>query len=156
MTFMANTYTQINIHVVFAVKGRENILQERFTIRLFEYLSGILVNMNQYPLAVGGHRNHVHVFFELNPVSSLADILEKLKANSSKWINDNKFVMGHFEWQRGYGGFSYSKSQRDGVIKYIVEQKKHHEQRTFKDEYMKMLNDFDIRFENQYLFDFFE
>jgi putative transposase len=154
MIFMANTYTQINIHVVFAVKGRENILQERFTLRLFEYLSGILVNLKQYPLAVGGHRNHVHVFFELNPVSSLADILEKLKANSSKWINDNKFVMGHFEWQRGYGGFSYSKSQRDGVIKYIVEQKKHHEQRTFKDEYMKMLNDFDIRFENQYLFDF--
>jgi len=153
---MANTYTQINIHVVFAVKGRENVLFESFSTRLFEYLSGILVNLKQYPLAVGGYRNHVHVFFELNPVSPLADIMEKLKANSSKWINDNKFVMGHFEWQRGYGGFSYSKSQRDGVIKYIMEQKEHHKKRTFKEEYMKMLNDFDIRFENQYLFEFFE
>lgn len=153
---MANTYTQINIHAVFAVKGRENVLFESFSTRLFEYLSGILVHLNQYPLAVGGYRNHVHVFFELNPVSPLADIMEKLKANSSKWINDNKFVMGHFEWQRGYGGFSYSKSQRDRVIKYIMNQEKHHSKLTFKEEYMKMLKDFDIRFENQYLFEFSE
>jgi putative transposase len=153
---MANTYTQLNVHVVFAVKGRENVLTEKFTIRLFEYLSGTLDKLQQFPLAVGGHRNHVHVFFELNPASSLADIMEKAKANSSKWINENKFVAGHFEWQRGYGGFSYSRSQRDGVIKYIMAQEKHHQHLTFKEEYLKMLANFEIKFEDQYMFEFFE
>jgi len=153
---MANTYTQLNVHVVFAVKGRENVLNEKFTIRLFEYLSGTLIKLQQYPLAVGGHKNHVHILFELNPASSLADIMEKVKANSSKWINENKFMAGHFEWQRGYGGFSYSRSQRDGVIQYIMTQEKHHQHLTFKEEYMKMLANFEIKFEDQYLFEFSE
>lgn len=133
---MANTYTQLNIHVVFAVKGRENVLNEKFRVRLFEYLSGTLNKLQQFPLAVGGHKNHVHAFFELNPATLLADIMEKTKANSSKWINENKFVAGHFEWQRGYGGFSYSRSQRDGVIQYIMNQEKHHKSYTFREEYM--------------------
>jgi len=153
---MANTYTQLNVHVVFAVKGRENVLSEKFSMRLFEYISGILVGLKQYPLAVGGHQNHVHAFFELNPATSLADIMEKAKANSSKWINENKFIAGHFECQRGYGGFSYSRSQRDAVIHYIMTQPQHHRQHTFQEEYMKMLQDFEIPFENQYLFEFFE
>ena len=72
---MANTYTQLNVHVVFAVKGRENVLNEKFTIRLFEYLSGTLVKLQQYPFAVGGHKNHVHIFFELNPASSLVEMI---------------------------------------------------------------------------------
>ena len=94
---MANTYTQFNIHIVFAVKGRENLLSDNLKPRLFEYLHGILVHLNQYPLAVGGFRNHIHLFFELHPASSTSDIIEKVKANSSKWINENKFVAGHFE-----------------------------------------------------------
>ena len=154
---MANTYTQLNVHSVFAVKGRENVLNEKFSNRLFEYISGILINLNQYSLAVGGHKNHVHIFFELNPTTcSVSDIMEKVKANSSKWINENKFVLGHFEWQRGYGGFSYSRSQRDGVIRYIMSQEKHHKNLTFREEYMKMLADFEIKFEIQYLFEFYE
>lgn len=153
---MSNTYTQLNIHVIFAVKNRENILQSHFIEQLFKYINGILINLKQFPLAVGGYKNHVHIFFELNPATSLADVMKKVKANSSKWINENKFVLGHFEWQRGYGGFSYSRSQRTNVIQYIMSQKEHHAVMTFQQEYMEILNKFDIKFEDQYLFEFYE
>lgn len=153
---MANTYTQINIHVVFAVKGRNNLLHDHFIHRLFEYISGIMVNLKQFPLAVGGYKNHVHVFFEQNPDTPLSDIMEKVKANSSKWINQNKFVMGHFEWQRGYGGFSYSRSQRNNVIQYIINQEEHHRIKTFQEEYKEILKNFEIEFKEQYLFEFYE
>ena len=153
---MANTYTQINIHVVFAVKGRDNLLHDQFRHRVFEYISGIMVSLKQYPLAVGGFRNHVHVFFELNPDTTLSDIIQKVKANSSKWINQNKFTMGHFEWQRGYGGFSYSRSQRNAVIQYIIRQEDHHRIGSFKEEYIAILKNFKIEFKDQYLFEFYE
>lgn len=153
---MANTYTQINIHVIFAIKGRDNLLQDRFIRRLFEYINEILVNLKQYPLAVGGYKNHVHAFFEQNPDTALSDIMEKVKANSSKWINQNKFVSGHFEWQRGYGGFSYSRSQRNDVIQYIMKQEEHHRVKTFREEYMAILKNFEIEFKDQYLFEFYE
>lgn len=153
---MANSYTQLNIHVVFVVKNRENILSEKISNRLFEYLTGILRNLEQFPLAVGGYKNHVHLFFELNPKISLSEVVQKLKSNSSKWINDNKLVLGKFEWQQGYGGFSYAKSQRNTVINYIINQKEHHKQKTFREEYMEMLQKFDIQYNEAYLFDFFE
>ena len=153
---MANTYTQINIHAVFAVKGRENFLEEQLMHRLCQYISGILTNLKQYPLAVGGYKNHVHVFFEQSPDVALSDIMEKVKANSSRWINQNKFVTGHFEWQRGYGGFSYSRSQRNNVIQYIMNQEEHHRIKTFRKEYMAILKNFEIEFKDQYLFDFYD
>jgi REP element-mobilizing transposase RayT len=154
---MANTYTQFNIHIVFAVKGRERIISEKLMDELCKYMHGILVNLKQYPLAIRGYKDHIHVFFELSPASAVSDVIEKVKANSSKWINDNKKVLGHFEWQRGYGGFSYSKSQRDVVINYIMKQKEHHETKmTFKDEYLKMLHDYGIEFKDEYLFEFYE
>ena len=153
---MANTYTQINIHVVFAVKGRTNILNNELSLQLFKYINGILSNGNQFPLAIGGYRNHVHIFFELNPDTKLSDIVRDIKANSSRWINENNFFKSRFEWQRGYGGFSYSRSQRDGVIKYIMQQEKHHKKKTFREEYLEILEKFDIKFENEYLFEFYE
>lgn len=113
---MANTYTQLNVQAVFAVKGRDNFITSNFRDELFGYISGILKNIKQYPLAVNGYKDHVHIFFELNPSSSVSEVLEIVKANSSKWINTKKFVKGHFEWQRGYGGFTYSRSQRNDVI----------------------------------------
>ena len=153
---MANTYTQINIQAVFAVKGRENLLNDQFIHPLFAYISGILKNLNQYPLAVGGYENHVHIFFEQNPNSSLSDIMEKVKANSSKWINENNFVPGHFEWQRGYGGFSYARRQRNEIIKYIMNQEEHHRLLTFQEEYLDILMKYGIKFNDQYLFEFYE
>lgn len=153
---MANTYTQINVHVVFAVKGRERVLNDKLMEELCRYLHGILINIKQFPLAIGGYKDHVHVFFEQHPTTALSDIVEKVKANSSKWINDNKKVMGHFEWQRGYGGFSYSRSQRNDVIQYIMNQENHHKGKTFREEYLKVLRDFGIEFKDDYLFEFYE
>ena len=153
---MANTYTQINIHAVFSVKGRHNILTNNFRKDLFKYIAGILNNQKQFSLAVNGYKDHIHIFFELNPANSVSEIMRIVKTNSSKWINENKFVKGKFAWQEGYGAFSYSRSQRSNVIDYIVNQEKHHKKSTFKDEYLELLNKFEIPFEGQYIFEFYE
>jgi len=153
---MANTYSQINIHCVFAVKGRENIITKIFRDELHKYMSGILRNDNAYPLAVGGWKDHVHVFFELNPNLKIADIMRMLKATSSKWINDNIMVKGKFQWQEGYGAFSYSRSQRNDVINYIMKQEEHHIKKTFREEYLELLKKFEIEFNDEYLFEFYE
>lgn len=153
---MANTYTQINIHLVYAIKGRLNIFNTQTMNRLCEYMHGILRNTNNFPLAIGGYKNHIHLFFELNPRMSIADVARITKSNSSKWINENHFFNGRFEWQRGYGGFSYSRSQRNNVIKYIMNQEAHHKRKTFNEEYLEILQKFNIKFKNEYLFDFYE
>jgi REP element-mobilizing transposase RayT len=153
---MANTYTQINMHVVFSVKGRENILSAKIRPDIFKYISGILSNIEQFPLAVNGYKDHVHLFFEMQPTKSLSDIVRVVKTNSSKWINENRFVAGKFLWQEGYGGFSYSRSQRNNVIQYIIKQEEHHKVRTFKEEYLDLLKRFEINFDEQYIFEFYE
>ena len=153
---MANTYTQLNTQVVFAVKGRENILPAGFRPELFKYISGILTNTNQFSLAVNGYKDHVHMFFEMSPTKSLSDIVRIVKANSSKWINENRLIPGKFSWQEGYGGFTYSRSQRDEVIKYIMKQEEHHHQKTFREEYLSILKTFEINFNESYIFEFYE
>jgi len=153
---MANTYTQINIHAVFSVYRRENLLTHNFRQDLFKYISGILRKNMQFPLAVNGYLDHVHVFFELHPSTALSDVLQIVKSNSSKWINKNKFVKGKFEWQIGYGAFSYSRSQRNNVIQYIVKQEEHHKKKTFRDEYLALLRKFGIPFEGKYVFEFYD
>jgi len=153
---MADTYTQINIQAIFSVKGRENIITKNYREDLFKYISGILNNRKQFSLAVNGYKDHVHTFFELNPVFALSDIMGIVKANSSKWINNNKFVSGHFEWQEGYAAFSYSKSQRNNVINYIKNQEEHHKKKSFKEEYLELLKKFNIKFNDKYVFEFYE
>jgi putative transposase len=153
---MANTYTQLNMHVVFSVKGRENMLPSKIRPEIFKYISGILTNHNQYPLAVNGYKDHVHVFFEMQPTISLSDIVRIVKSNSSKWINENKMIQGKFSWQEGYGGFSYSRSQRNNVIQYIMKQEDHHKKKTFREEYLELLKAFEIDFNEQYVFEFYE
>jgi putative transposase len=153
---MANTYTQLNVQAVFAVKGRENFLLSSYRNEVFKYIYGIIKDIHQYPLAVNGTQNHVHIFFELNPASSVSDVLEKVKASSSKWINNMRFVPGKFEWQRGYGGFTYSRSQRNDVIQYIINQEKHHKRKTFKEEYLEMLARFEVEYDERYIFEFYD
>ncbi|MCY1635204.1 IS200/IS605 family transposase [Marinifilum sp. D737] len=153
---MANTYSQINIHAIFAVKGRENLLKKSFREELFKYMSGILKSKNQFSLCVNGHNDHVHVFFELSTSTAISDIIRDVKANSSRWINENKFVPGKFSWQEGYGAFSYSRSQRNNVIQYIMDQEKHHQKKSFKEEYLGLLEKFEIAFQDEYMFDFIE
>ena len=153
---MANTYTQINIHAVFSVKGRENFILPGFEDRLYAYMAGILKSMNLFSLAVNGYKDHVHLFFELSPNHSLSEIIRVVKANSSKWMNKQRFIPGHFNWQEGYGAFSYSRSQRDRVINYILEQDRHHRQVSFREEYLALLKKFEIEYKDQFVFDFFQ
>jgi putative transposase len=153
---MANTYSQINIHCVFAVRGRANVLTKDFRNDLHQYMSAILRNAGAFPLAVGGWIDHVHVFFELRPNDKIADLMRVLKASSSKWINENNLTAGAFQWQEGYGSFSYSRSQRDNVIRYIMNQETHHGKQTFREEYLELLKKFEIDFNDDYLFDFYD
>lgn len=152
---MANTYSQINIHSVFSVQGRQNFIKDIFRDDLHRYVCGILKGDGSYPLAVNGWKDHVHAFFELPVTMAVKDQMRMLKASSSKWINEN-FMDGGFHWQEGYGAFSYSKSQRDTVIKYIMNQEQHHKKTTFKEEYLGLLKKFNISFKNEYLFEFYD
>ena len=153
---MANTYSQISIHAVFAVKGRQNLITNDWRDMLHGYIAGIINNLDAKSLAVGGWKDHVHIFFGLPVTICIADLMRIVKSNSSKWINEQRFVKGKFQWQSGYGAFSYSRSQRDKVINYIMTQEKHHREVSFKEEYLKMLSDFKLDYDEKYLFDFFD
>ena len=153
---MANTYSQITIHSVFAVKHRENFILKPWRDNLHAYISGIITSKEAKSLAVGGWKDHVHILFGMPVTTSISDFMSTVKANSSKWINEQGFIKSKFEWQSGYGAFSYSKSQRDVVIKYIMNQEEHHKTKTFKEEYLKMLSDFEVEYDDQYLFDFYD
>ena len=153
---MANTYSQISIHAVFAVKNRQNLINKNWRDQLHKYISGILTDNKAKSLAVGGWQDHVHIFFAPPVTTSISSLIQAVKASSSKWVNDNHLVNGKFHWQEGYGAFSYSKDQRDNVIKYIMNQEEHHKIKTFKEEYLQLLRDFDIAYDAQYLFEFFD
>jgi putative transposase len=152
---MANTYTQINIHAVFSVQGRENLLKKDFRGNLFKYMSGTMKDLGLFPLAVNGIEDHVHIFFELPPTLSVSKVLQEIKANSSRWINNEKLVDGKFQWQKGFGAFANSRSQRDSVIKYILNQETHHANSSFKEEYLELLNNYRVEFNQNYLFEFY-
>jgi len=152
---MANTYTQLYVQIVFAVKGRQNLIIEKHRDRVEKYICGIVNNQRSKPLAIYCNPDHVHVLIGLHPTISISDIARDIKANSSKWINENYWIPNQFRWQEGYGAFSYSKSQLDSVIKYILNQPQHHKKKTFKEEYLKMLNDLDIQYDHQYLFEWY-
>jgi len=152
---MAGTYSQVNIHSVFAVKGRENLIAQEWRNRLHVYLRGILENEKIFPLAVGGWLDHVHIFYELPMTKDISSITRVLKSNSSKWINENDFVRQKFSWQEGYGAFSHSRAQRDTLIKYIINQEQHHRKQSFKHEYVEVLKRYDILYEPKFLFEFY-
>ena len=130
---MPNTYSQISIHSVFAVKGRENLITREWRDELHKYISGIITANNAKSLAVGGWKDHVHIFFGMPVTICVSDFMSAVKANSSKWINEQGFVKGKFQWQSGYGAFSYSRSQRHQVINYIMTQEEHHKTKTSKE-----------------------
>ncbi len=153
---MANTYTQIYIQIVFAVQNRTNLITEKFRDQLEKYMCGIISNNKSKPLAIYCNPDHTHILIGLHPSISVATIAGDIKASSSKWINENKFVVGKFNWQDGYGAFSYSKSQIDDVCKYILNQAEHHKKRTFKDEYLSILQKLNIEYNDSYLFEWYD
>lgn len=150
---MANTYTQLYMQIVFSVQGRESIIKKAWKDELYAYIGGIILNKKSKPLAINGMPDHIHIFIGYNPVTSLPDLVEEIKTSLNKFLKD-KFKISVFNWQRGYAAFSYSRSQIDDVIKYIGNQEIHHKSRTFKEEYIKMLNNFEIDYQEKYLFDF--
>ena len=149
---MANTYTQIHIHFVFAVKFRHGIIQCKWKEDLYKYITGIIQNNNHKLLAINGMPDHIHILLGLRPAQSISDLMKDVKQSSSKWINDNKLTSGHFEWQEGYGAFSYSKSQINQVINYIQNQEIHHKKKTFKEEYLDFLEKFEIDYDEKFIF----
>ncbi len=148
---MPNTYTQIHIHCVFAVKYRSALIEKSFQEKLYGYISGIVQSRGNKMLAIGGTSNHVHVFFGFRASESLSDLMKEVKRCSSLWINQNRMSRFHFEWQEGYGAFSYSKSHVDSVIDYIKGQEEHHKNRTFREEYLQTLKDFGVEYDERYL-----
>jgi REP element-mobilizing transposase RayT len=153
---MANTYSQIYIQTVFAVDGRLSLIQPAFKEELYKYMTGIVTNSRQKLIAINGMSDHVHILIGLKPAIALADLVRDLKADSSNFINKKKWVRGRFNWQEGYGAFSYGHSQLDTIITYIRNQERHHHRRTFKDEYLAWLKKFEIPFEEKYVFKFVE
>ena len=150
---MAGTFSQLYIQVVFAVKGRENLLQKPWREEVFKYMSGIIKGKNQKPIIVNGVTDHVHLFIGLKPSMPLSDLIRDVKNNATNFINENKFLKGKFSWQEGYGAFSYSHSQLDTVYQYILNQEEHHKKKTFKEEYLDFLQKFEIEYDERYLFD---
>ena len=149
---MANTYSQLYIHIVFAVKGRQNLISENWKDEIYKYITGIVTNKEQKLIAINGMPDHIHILIGLKPDMSISDLVRDIKSNSSKFINDRKWINGKFEWQTGFGAFSYSHSQLTNVIHYIQRQEEHHKVKTFKEEYIEFLKLFNIEFKDEYLF----
>jgi len=153
---MANTFSQIYIQTVFAVANRQSLITPNFKEDLYKYITGIVKNQGQKLIAINGMPDHVHILIGLKPAMALADLVREIKADSTNYINKEKFVRGRFNWQEGYGAFSYGHSQLNTIIRYIQNQERHHQKQSFKTEYMKFLRKFDIAFDEKYVFDFIE
>lgn len=149
---MANTYTQIHIHFIFSVKYREGIIHQSWREELYKYITGIVQNNHHKLVCINGTSDHIHILIGMKPTQSVSELMQDIKGSSSKWINENKLVNSKFEWQQGYGAFSYSKSQLENVIAYINNQEKHHKSKTFKEEYLDFLEKFEIHFDSKYIF----
>jgi REP element-mobilizing transposase RayT len=153
---MANTYSQIYIQIVFAVQGRQNLITKNHQEELHKYITGIVQKREQKMLTVYCNPDHTHLLVGLKPNITISDLVRDIKAGSSNFINENRWVKGKFNWQEGYGAFSYSRSQIDRVAKYILNQEEHHRKKSFKDEYLELLEKFEIEYDERYLFDWME
>jgi REP element-mobilizing transposase RayT len=149
---MANTYTQIHIQTIFCVKNRLSLIHQNWKNELYLYVTGIIENHNHKVLAINGMNDHIHILFGMRPSQALSDLVQEIKSSSSKWINNKGFVKGRFEWQSGFGAFSYSKSQIPNVIAYIENQELHHQKLSFMEEYKAFLEKFGVDFKEEYIF----
>ena len=150
---MSNTYTQIYIHIVFAVKGRQNLIAKEHKTELHGYIMGIITNKKQTVIQINSMPDHIHILVGITPDTTVSGLVRDIKANSSKFINQKRWVMGRFEWQVGFGAFSYSRSQLDDLVKYIKNQEKHHMRKTFREEYLEILKRFNVNYDERYIFD---
>jgi len=149
---MSNTYTQLHIQFVFAVKYRASLIDASWKDRLHQFITAILQNNEHKLLQINGMPDHIHILAGIRPHQSISSIIQNVKAESARWINENRFTGSRFSWQEGYGAFSYSKSHLPDVIRYIQQQEEHHKKKTFLDEYKAFLNAFEIEYDERYIF----
>lgn len=150
---MSNTYSQLHIQFIIAVKGRQNLLHKNWREKVFKYIAKIIKDRGHKSIIVNGIEDHVHIFVGLNPSMSISDLVRDIKSNSSRFINQQQWIRGKFAWQSGYGAFSYSRSQIEDVYNYILRQEEHHKKQSFKEEYYTFLKKFEVEYQDQYLFD---
>lgn len=153
---MPNTYTQIHIHFVFAVKNRQALIHESIRIRVEKYITGIAQNLEHKLLAIYCMPDHAHLFIGFRPNQCVSDFMREIKSKSSEFINKEKLTTEKFSWQVGYGAFSYSHSHVQNVIDYILNQPENHKRKIFKEEYLEFLKKFEISYEEKYLFNWIE
>lgn len=153
---MANTYTQLYIQYVFAVKGRNNVIRENFRNELEKVICGIISDSKCKTYAIYCNLDHTHIFVGMHPTIAPSKLMEQVKSGSSKWLNNRSYVQGKFSWQDGYGAFTYSKSHIDKVVKYVLNQPLHHKKKSFKHEYLLFLRKFDVEYDPRYIFEWYD
>ena len=153
---MANTYSQLYVQIVFAVKHRQNFIREPFREELQQYISGIITAKKQKLYAIYCMPDHTHLLVSMKPDLAVSDLVRDIKANSSWFIKEQGHVNNRFSWQEGFGAFSYSKSQADAVVQYILHQPQHHQKKTFRTEYLEFMAKFGVDYDDRYLFEFYD
>ncbi len=148
---MANTYTQLYIHYIFAVQNRTSLINKRWKEQLYKYINGIIIQQGHKPFAINGMTDHIHVLVSMSPKQAPSDLMFDVKRSSTLWINEHKFVAGKFSWQEGFGAFSYGKSQIPSIVNYIENQEKHHKKQTFYEEYLDFLKLYEVEFDERYV-----
>ena len=153
---MPNTYTQLYAQIIFSPKGRYNLIHERIKPKIYKYITGIVKNKKQKLMIINGMPDHIHMFVGFSPDVAISDLVGIVKSNTTIFINDQKLVRGKFEWQKGFGAFTYSKSQVQRVINYILDQEKHHRKKTFREEYLELLEKFGVEYRSEFLFEWYD
>ena len=149
---MANTYSQIYIQIVFAVESRQNLIDPSNNDQLQKYITGIVTKQRHKLIAINNMPDHMHILIGQRPDSALSSLVGDIKSGSSNFINRQRWVRGRFNWQEGFGAFSYSRSQLDAVVHYIQNQQKHHQKSSFRDEYVALLDKFEVPYDERYIF----
>ena len=149
---MANTYTQIHIQCIMAVKYRQSLIRPEWKDQLQKYITGIVQNYDHKMLAINNMPDHLHLFIGFRPNQSLSDLMRLVKGESAEWINKQQFTPSAFRWQEGYGAFSYSRSHVQAVVDYIMNQEEHHRKKTFLEEYQQFLAQFEVEYDDRYIF----
>ena len=153
---MADTYVQAYFHLVFAVKNRRAMIEKRWKNELEKYITAIVQNHGHKLIAIGSMPDHIHIFIGYKLTQTIPKLVEEIKTSSNAWIKEKKLTRFKFDWQKGYGAFSHSHSQIDTVAKYVLDQEAHHRQKSFRAEYFELLNEFEIEYKEQYVFEFFD
>ena len=152
---MANTYVQAYFHLVFAVKNRQALIQKTWKNELEKYITKIIQSNGHKLIAIGSMPDHIHIFIGYKLTQSIPDLVEKIKTSSNHWIKERKLSKFKFDWQKGYGAFTHSHSKTSVVANYVLNQEAHHKKKTFREEYIDMLHQFEIDYKDEYVFEFF-